>query len=463
MQEFSLDYCFMGMDNGAKVTILVGRERTTGMTMATVVPAKGSSGQFAVLKVLEFIRLCGAEETGIVLKSDQEPAIAVLVKDIVQARRGAATVVEESPVASSASNGVAERAIQSIEGLIRTLKCACEGRWGIQLRPDEKTVIFIAEYAAYLLNKLEIGKDGKTAWERSRGKKGVVLAVEFGEKVLWKVRTSGRLAKMSPKWEEGVFVGVKAESGEVWVAAKEGLQTVRAIRRLPQEQRWAAGNRDMVRHVPWNRAGEDPDADGDMPEDAAPGGEPQGGADGGGGQEPRVVVVNIREPAPKELYISKSVTRRSMESRQAAQAVAQCSWAALGKTIPPSAGSGSGYCYKAKLACSAWKPRSGNTRTRPPRRKRKRKRRSGGRRSGEPGGSAGRRTTDWMPTSGWSEPRWPRGRNRAIGQRRQRDQVPAATAMAMADQDPVAMAAAVMAAAAVRAVRVEMAAGVRAV
>ena len=327
VQEFAFDYCFMGDDGGAKVTILAGRERTTGMTMATVVPAKGSSGQFAVLKVLEFIRLCGAEETDIVIKSDQEPAIAVLVRDVVQARRGAATVVEKSPVASSGSNGVVERAIQSVEGLIRTLKCACEARWGIQLRPDEKTVIFIAEYAAYLLNKLEIGKDGKTAWERSRGKKGAVMAVEFGEKVLWKVRPSGRLAKMSPKWEEGVFVGVKADSGEVWVAARDGLQTVRAIRRLPQEQRWAAGNRDLVRHVPWNRAGEDPDADGDMPEDAAPVGEQQGGG-GGGGQEPRVVVVNVREPAPKEFYIKK----RDVEAHGVTPGCAGCRTMFLGGT-----------------------------------------------------------------------------------------------------------------------------------
>ena len=199
VHEFSFDYCFMGNDGGSKVTILVGRERTTGMTMATVVPAKGSSGQFAVLKVLDFVRLCGAGERDIVVKSDQEPAIEVLIKDLVQARRGAATVVEQSPVASSGSNGVVERAIQGVEGLVRTLKCACEARWGVQLRPDEKTVVFLAEYAACLINKLEVGTDGKTAWERSRGKRGVVMAVEFGERVLWKVRPSGKLAKMSPK------------------------------------------------------------------------------------------------------------------------------------------------------------------------------------------------------------------------------------------------------------------------
>lgn len=301
VREFAFDYCFMGDDAGDKVTILVGRERTTGMTMATVVPLKGSSGQFAVLKILDFIKLCGAEESEAIIKTDQEPAIALLIKDVVQARQGVVTIVEKSPVGSSGSNGVVERAIQSVEGLIRTLKSACEHRWGLTLKPGEKTVLFIAEYASYLVNKLEVGKDGKTAWERSRGKRGVVMAVEFGEKVLWKIKQSGKLAKMSPKWELGVFVGVRAESGEVWVATPEGIHTVRAVRRLPREKRWGADNRDYIKHVPWNRSGDDPHADGDMPPEGAPLEPARVEED----EAPRVVIVNTRMPAPKEFYIRK--------------------------------------------------------------------------------------------------------------------------------------------------------------
>ena len=38
---------------------------------------KGTSGQFAAMKVLVFIKECGAAETEILLKTDQEPAIEV--------------------------------------------------------------------------------------------------------------------------------------------------------------------------------------------------------------------------------------------------------------------------------------------------------------------------------------------------------------------------------------------------
>ena len=55
-------------------------------------------------------------------------------------RGGGRFVVENSPVGSSQSNGVAEEAIQSVQGLVRVLKLALEKRWGIQI-PDRHSVI----------------------------------------------------------------------------------------------------------------------------------------------------------------------------------------------------------------------------------------------------------------------------------------------------------------------------------
>ena len=215
--------------------MLVGRERVTGMTMATVVPVKRTSGQFAAMKVLEFVKECGAAETEIILKTDQEPAIDALMADVVKTSGAAITVLEKSPVGSSGSNGVVERGVQGVEGLIRTLLSACEERYGIRIKLKEKLVICMAEYAAYLINRLEVGKDGKTAYERCRGKRSTVMAIEFGEKILWKVRQKNKLEKLNPRWEYGV--------GEIWVATKEGLQAVRSLRRLSVEERWSESNR----------------------------------------------------------------------------------------------------------------------------------------------------------------------------------------------------------------------------
>ena len=319
VREFSFDYCFPGDDRGKRITVLVGRERMTGMTMAAVVPVKGSSGQYAVKRVMEFIHECGADEAEIIVKTDQEPSIEALVADIVKTRGRKITHVERSPVGSSGSNGVAERAVQSVEGVMRTLVSALQERLGVRIGADERIVTFVAEYAAYLLNRKEVGKDGKTAYERSKGKKATILAIEFGEKLLYKLKPKEKMEKLNPRWDYGVFVGVRADSGEIWVATKEGVKAVRSVRRIASERRWCQDNKDWVTRVPWNKEAEDPEADGEIPE--GPRGEDgHGGGASSASTGPRIVVINTREVAPKEFFIQ----RKDLEQHGQTKGCAGC-------------------------------------------------------------------------------------------------------------------------------------------
>ena len=186
LSEYSFDYCFPVDVLGCKLTVLVGRERVTGTYSATMVPTKGSSGQFTLAKILETIYAVGDARQTIIMKTDQEPSIKALVEDLVHEREDGRTIVEESSVKSSGSNGVVERAVQGVEGHIRVVLSALEEKIGRLLDPLEAVVSSIPEYAAYLLDRLEVGKDGKTAYEGTKGKKATVVGLEFGEKVLWR-------------------------------------------------------------------------------------------------------------------------------------------------------------------------------------------------------------------------------------------------------------------------------------
>ena len=53
------------------------------------------------MKVLEFVKECGAAEADILLKSDQEPAIEALMEDVAKTRGDKITHREKSPVGSS--------------------------------------------------------------------------------------------------------------------------------------------------------------------------------------------------------------------------------------------------------------------------------------------------------------------------------------------------------------------------
>ena len=79
------------------------------------------------------------------------------------------TIPEKSTKKSSGSNGIVERGVQGIEGHLRALFLAFEKRINCKLDSRERIVSFMPEYAAYLMNRLEIGKDGKTAYERTKG------------------------------------------------------------------------------------------------------------------------------------------------------------------------------------------------------------------------------------------------------------------------------------------------------
>ena len=128
LSEYSCDYCFPGDEFGFKHTILVGREKTSGMLMAATVPTKGTCGKFAVDKLQELITECGDSAKDIIVKTDQEPAVKFLMKDLVDSRESGRTIVEEAPVGSKGSNGIVERAAQTVEGQIRVMKSALEGR-----------------------------------------------------------------------------------------------------------------------------------------------------------------------------------------------------------------------------------------------------------------------------------------------------------------------------------------------
>ena len=131
LPEYSWDYCFPGDELGFKWTVLVGRERSSKSVMATALATKGlGTGKFAVDKCLDFIEENGDGNKDVIVKTDQESSAKYLIKDIVSERSEGKTMIEESPVRSSGSNGIVERAVQEIEGRIRSLFLGLQDRLG---------------------------------------------------------------------------------------------------------------------------------------------------------------------------------------------------------------------------------------------------------------------------------------------------------------------------------------------
>ena len=199
----------------------------------------------------------------IVLKSDQEPTMKTIVEDTCRARakRGAMrTVVEHSPLYSSKSNGVVERAVKSVEGQMRVMRSALESRRGVVLEVNHAVWPWLVEYASYLLNRHEVGKDGYTAYERCKGKRAQVRGVEFGEAVMWKRRPRGTgQGKLSCLWEDVVFLGVKSNHKKFIIGDGKQVRRTPTIQRKTEKMRWDKNNISMVAGVPWKNEEEEED------------------------------------------------------------------------------------------------------------------------------------------------------------------------------------------------------------
>ena len=80
---------------------------------------------------------------------------------------GGETIPQMSPKGQSASNGVAEKAIQEIEAQVGTMLMALERRLDFRLELDMAVTFWLIEYAAEPINRHKVQRhDGKMIFSR---------------------------------------------------------------------------------------------------------------------------------------------------------------------------------------------------------------------------------------------------------------------------------------------------------
>ena len=119
----------------------------------------------------------------IVVETDQEAAIVDLLRTVAQQRGESRTVFETAARSDSKGNGAAEKAVQSIEEMVRTLMVDLEDRCGEPLSVTEPFFEWLIEHACDLLNKFHVRKGNKTAWEALKERPYTGDVYQFGAPV----------------------------------------------------------------------------------------------------------------------------------------------------------------------------------------------------------------------------------------------------------------------------------------
>ena len=113
-------------------------------------------------------------------------------------------MAEECPVGESQSNGEIEKAIQELQDQVRTVKSSLEAGYKQHVPKNHSSIPWLVRHASQGINRYQVRKDGRTAYERTTGKNFTREVAEFGECVWYYIPGIKGRQKMEPRWESGM-------------------------------------------------------------------------------------------------------------------------------------------------------------------------------------------------------------------------------------------------------------------
>ena len=101
-------------------------------------------------------------------------------------------------------------------------------------------------------SRFKVGADGKTPYERQKGRKCLLEVVPFGEFVRFKPlgETASERKSLESSWSEGVWLGHARGSSETLIGTESGVIRAWTIRRMPEGERWNADATSNMQGAP---------------------------------------------------------------------------------------------------------------------------------------------------------------------------------------------------------------------
>ena len=150
------------------IPVLVLADKESGCVGALALPSKSAFPQWLAPLICRMIREFG-HHGPVILKGDKENALMDALHRTARLW-GSRAQVERGALSDSQSNGRAERAVQTVEMMTRTLKLDLESRLGRTLPVECAVFAWLVRHAADLFNKRQVGKDRQTPYQRARGR-----------------------------------------------------------------------------------------------------------------------------------------------------------------------------------------------------------------------------------------------------------------------------------------------------
>jgi len=237
----AIDYFYMGAEDekASENPLIVMVDEGTGEKYARAIGRKGlgDAGEMdwllkdlsTELKVWEHH---GGDGSSLILKCDTENSIVVVRDGLAKYHGG--RIVPDSPAKNeSQSNGVVEEAGKTVREFTRVLKDQLESEANVKVKTGDAITLWMVRWAAMMVSRFLVGKDGRTAHERRRGRRCNVPVVRFGELVWYKKmrESKERKDKFESEWLEGIWLGHSRASNEVLIGTADGVVRTYTVQR----------------------------------------------------------------------------------------------------------------------------------------------------------------------------------------------------------------------------------------
>jgi len=141
----------------------------------------------------------GGNSGHIIMKSVNENAIKSL-RDAVARLLGGRVIPENPPQGESQSIGRIEESGKTIRGFVKVMKSQIEDKADITIEGKDIITQWMIRWAAMLPSRFLVGKDGKTAYERRRGRRCDIPTEILGKR--YGTKSLRRRPSIEPSWKQ---------------------------------------------------------------------------------------------------------------------------------------------------------------------------------------------------------------------------------------------------------------------
>ena len=132
-------------------------------------PVKGAANLFAVKELAKAVEFLGYRR--LIVKCDDESVINDIRRNLKRHCTDCEILVEDVPVGESQSNAEIESHVGAVGGLCRTLRSALVSHYGEDVIHAKHPILtWLVQYAGSVYTTFNLGVDGKSGYQRARGR-----------------------------------------------------------------------------------------------------------------------------------------------------------------------------------------------------------------------------------------------------------------------------------------------------